>query len=136
QQRLNVKIPAGIEDSQTLRLVGQGEVGRAGGAQGDLLIEVDIQPHPTLNRDGKAIRNDVHVPLATALLGGKVDVATIHGTVVMAIPAGTSCDQVLRLRGQGIKTGDSHGDHLARVVVDIPKDLSEAAQEAVRTHLS
>jgi DnaJ-class molecular chaperone len=73
--------------------------------------------------------------VATALLGGKVEIPTLKGTVTLTIPPGTSSDQVLRIRGQGIPAKDGSGDHLVRVVITVPKDLSPEAQEAIRTHL-
>jgi molecular chaperone DnaJ len=135
QQRINLKIPAGIQDGQTLRLAGQGEAGRGGGPRGDLLIEAQVGSHPTFHRDGTHIRSDVRVPAATALLGGKVEVPTLHGSVTLTVPPGTSSDQVLRIRGQGIPAADGAGDHLARVVITVPKSLSEEARQAIRQHL-
>ena len=101
--------------------------------KGDLLIEVQIQPHPTFKREGKNIRSDVSVPVA--VLGGKVEVPTIHGAVMLTIPAGTSSDRVLRVRGQGVKAKDGAGDHLARVVITVPKKLGDEAEAAVRRRL-
>ena len=135
-RKLSVNIPAGTKNNQVLRLAGQGEAGRNGGPSGDLLIEVEVAPHPVFTRDGNHIRSDVQVPIATALLGGKVDVRTIHGTVTLTIPPGTSSDQTLRIRGQGVPARDKPGDHLVRVVITVPKKLSAEAAEAVRQHLS
>ena len=135
-QTIKVKVPAGVEDGQTLRLAGQGEPGRQGGRRGDLLVQIQVKDHPTFTRDGLNIRSNVSVPVATALLGGKVEVPTVHGAVSMTIPAGTSSDQVLRVRGQGIHAKQSQGDHLARVVITVPKQLDKAAQDAVRQHLA
>jgi molecular chaperone DnaJ len=136
QKRISVKVPPGIDTGQVLRLASQGETGLGGGPNGDLLIEIKVQAHATLTREGKNIRSSVKVPVATALLGGKVDVPTLRGTVSLTIPAGTSSDQVLRIRGQGILAKDGAGDHLVRVVIAVPKDLPPEAQEAVRMHLS
>jgi molecular chaperone DnaJ len=135
QQRINVKIPAGIDGGQTLRLSGQGEAGRGGGPRGDLLIEARVGSHPVFRRDGKRIRSDVKVPVATALLGGKVEVPTLKGSVMLTVPPGTSSDQVLRIRGQGIPAADGAGDHLARVVITVPKSLSQEAEQAIQQHL-
>lgn len=134
-RRINIKIPAGIDAGQTLRLAGQGEAGPGGGPQGDLLIEAQVQPHPTFQRHGKNIRSDVKVPVAIALLGGKVEVPTLKGVVMLSIPPGTSSDQVLRIRGQGIPAAPVPGDHLARVVIAVPKTLSDDAKAAIREHL-
>ena len=136
-QTITVTIPAGIESGKTLRLQGQGEAGARGGPNGDLLIEVEVRSDPAFERDGKNIRSDVRVPLLTALLGGKIDVRTIHGSVAMTVPAGTSSDQTLRIRGQGIKSGDQPGDHLVRVVVEVPKkDFTEDEKQDLRQKLA
>ena len=137
EQTITITIPAGIESGKVLRLQGQGEAGVRGGPNGDLLIEVQVQSDPKFRRDGKNIRSDAHVPLLTALLGGKIDVRTIHGTVTMTVPAGTSSDQSLRIRGQGIKAGGSAGDHLVRVVVDVPrKEFSDSEKEELKQKLA
>ncbi|RMF43762.1 MAG: molecular chaperone DnaJ [Planctomycetota bacterium] len=135
QKQIRVNIPAGVEDGQTLRLAGQGEAGIAGGPPGDLYIEIHVQPHPQFRRDGLNIRSDVKVPVGIAILGGQVDVPTIHGTVSLKIPPGTSSDRVLRIRGQGIKAKQGTGDHLVRVVVTVPKQVPPEAEEVIRKYL-
>jgi molecular chaperone DnaJ len=134
-RQVSLKIPAGIETNNTLRLKGQGEAGTLGGPPGDLRIAIDVQPHATFRRDGRIVRSDIRVPVAAALLGGKIDVKTLHGIVVLTIPAGTSSDQTLRIRGQGIPTKKGTGDHLVRVVIEVPKDLSDDAKSAIQEHL-
>ncbi|GIW99643.1 MAG: chaperone protein DnaJ [Pirellulaceae bacterium] len=134
-KKIRIHIPAGIEDGQTLRLAGQGEAGIAGGPPGDLYLEVNVQPHPTFRREGLNIRSDVRVPVGIALLGGKVDVPTIHGTVALTIPPGTSSDQTLRIRGQGIKSPSGTGDHLVRMVITVPKKVPQEAQDIIRKYL-
>jgi DnaJ-class molecular chaperone len=116
-------------------LAAQGEAGLRGGPKGDLLIELEVQPHPSFQRDGQNIRSDVKVPVATALLGGKVEVPTLHGSVALTIPPGTSSDQVLRIRSQGVPGKNGSGDHLVRAVVTVPKELSPEARQAVEQHL-
>ena len=130
-----VTIPAGVASGRTLRLNGQGQAGQHGGPAGNLLIELVVNPDSRFGRDGDNILSDAMVPVATALLGGKVDVPTIHGVVSVTVPAGTSSDQTLRIRGQGVKRNDSAGDHLVRVVITVPKTLNAAAEEAIREHL-
>lgn len=133
---ITVTIPAGIRSGQVLRLRGQGQAGVRGGPQGDLLIEIKVAADPGFQRDGNNIRSDVHVPLVTALLGGKIDVKTLRGTVSMTVPAGTSSDQVLRIRGQGIDADGAKGDHLVRVVVDVPKKtFTEQEQQQLKNQL-
>ena len=134
---ITVTIPAGIETGQVLRLRGQGQAGLRGGAQGDLLIEIKVEPHASWKRERNNIRSDVRVPLVTALLGGKIDVPTLRGTVSMTIPAGTSSDRVLRIRGQGLETKGKKGDHLVCVVIDVPKnEFSEEEKAKLREQLS
>lgn len=133
-KRIDLHIPAGIQDGQTLRMRGQGEAGQGGGPKGDLLIEVQIEPHPFLERKGNTILSDAKVPVGIALLGGKVEVPTIHGKVMLTVPPGTSSDQTLRLRGQGIKAKDPAGDHLVRIVVTVPKELSDEAKADLKKH--
>ena len=135
-RRLSLSIPPGTKSGQVLRLSGQGEAGRYGGPAGDLLVEVEVAPHPMFTRDGNHIRSDAKVPVATALVGGKIDVATVHGTVTLTIPPGTSSDQTLRIRGQGVPQKKGAGDHLVRVVIVVPPNLSAEAADAVRRHLS
>ncbi len=132
---MTVTLPAGIESGKSLRLSGQGTPGRQGGPAGDLFIEIEVAPDANFKRDGKNILSDLKVPVATALLGGKIDVATLHGTVSLTVPAGTSSDQLLRVRGFGIKTKGGDGDHLVRVVITVPAKLDSEAAAAVREHL-
>lgn len=134
-RKINLTIPAGVENGQTLRLAGQGQAGMRGGPNGDLMIEIQVEPHASFERDGLNILGDIHVPVGTAILGGKLDVQTIHGKATLTIPPGTSSDRKFRLRGQGIKSKKGTGDHLARVVIEVPKDLSEDAKAAIRQHL-
>lgn len=135
-RQLTVNIPAGTATGQVLRLSGQGEAGRFGGGNGDLLVELEVLGHPTFKRDGKNIRSDVKVPVATALLGGKVDVPTVNGTVSLTVPSGTSSDSTLRIRGQGVPLKPAVGDHLVRIVITVPENLSDEAKDAVREFLS
>lgn len=138
ERSVELKVPAGIKDGATMRLAGQGASGAFGGPDGDLLIAIDVASHETFTRVGtNNIRSDIRVPLVSALLGGKVDVPTIHGTLVLTVPAGTSSDQTMRLRGQGIqpKSG-SPGDHLVRIGIDVPKELTDEAKAALREHLT
>jgi DnaJ-class molecular chaperone len=130
---ISLTIPAGIESGGILRLAGKGEPGLGGGPPGDLLVEVEVEPHPTLSRDGLDVRSSVRVPLATAVLGGEVEVETLRGTVKLKVPRGTSSDALLRLRGKGIVGPGHSGDHLVRVVVTVPKTVSPELERALRS---
>ncbi|MCX7397783.1 MAG: DnaJ domain-containing protein [Planctomycetales bacterium] len=130
-ERLSVKIPAGIEDGQSIRLAGQGNPGSGGGPAGDLIVTVHIATHPWFRRDGQNLLVDVPISPSEAALGAKVDVPTLtEGTVVLTVPPGTSSGAKLRLRGKGVlnhKTGD-RGDQFVVLKISVPKDLSEEAR--------
>jgi len=126
EQRIKVNIPSGIDDGETLRLQGQGEAGERGAAAGDLYLKIHVTPDPRYQREGADIRSEVHLGVASAALGTKVEVETLDGPVVMKIPAGTQSGKVFRLNDKGVphlrKRG--RGDHLVTVVVDTPRKLS------------
>lgn len=105
---LDVTIPAGLNDGQTLRLKGQGQPGPGGGPAGDLLVEVGVTPHRLFTRKGDDIHLEVPVTLAEAVLGGKVPVPTLSGKVMLNVPAGANSGTTLRLKGKGIKGGDQY----------------------------
>ena len=135
EKEISVKIPPGVSDGSVLRLGGQGVPGARGGPAGDLYLEVHLEPHSELSRDGLHIRSAVKVPVKTALLGGEVEVPTLRGRAALKIPPGTSSDSWLRLRGQGIERHGEKGDHLVRVVITVPKSLAPEAEEALRRSL-
>ena len=129
---LDVAIPKGAGDGQTIRLKGQGMPGR-GGENGDALIELKLAPHPVFTRDGADLTMDQPVPLYDAVLGGKVPVRTPEGTVSMTIPAGSSSGKVLRLKGRGAYANGKRGDLLAKLMIVLPEGdtaLTKLAQKA------
>jgi DnaJ-class molecular chaperone len=103
---LDVRIPEGVADGQTIRLRGKGGAGLGGGEPGDALITVSVAPHPTFRREGDDVLVDLPISIDEAVLGAKVEAPTIDGPVSLAIPRGASSDQVLRLRGRGVRQGD------------------------------
>ena len=103
---LDVKIPEGLADGQTIRLRGKGGEGFGGGPPGDALVTVTVAPHGFFRREGDDIHVELPITLDEAVLGGKVEVPTISGRVAMTIPKGASSGQVLRLRGKGVRRGD------------------------------
>ena len=129
---LDVAIPKGASDGQTIRLKGQGTPGR-GGPAGDALIELKVAKHPVFTRDGGDLTMDQPVALYDAVLGGKIPVRTPEGTVSMTIPAGSSSGKVLRLKGRGAFADGKRGDLLAKLMITLPEDgdaLTRLAQDA------
>ncbi len=121
---LDVAIPKGASDGQTIRLRGQGAPGR-GGQPGDALIELKIAPHPVFRRDGAELTMDLPVSVPDAVLGGKVQVPTPEGPVMMTIPAGSNSGKVLRLKGRGAYADGRRGDLMARIVVTLPEVMDD-----------
>ena len=117
---LDVAIPKGASEGQVIRLKGQGAPGR-GGQAGDALIELKIQPHPVFKRDGAALTLDLAVSVPDAVLGGKIQVPTPEGAVMMTIPKGSNSGKVLRLKARGAYAGGKRGDLLAKLVVTLPE---------------
>jgi DnaJ-class molecular chaperone len=116
---LDVAIPKGVADGQTLRLKGQGAPGRAGA--GDALIEIGIRPHPVYKREGDQLVMDLPVSVPDAVLGGKVQAETPDGPVTLNVPAGSNSGATLRLKGRGLSDPQGRrGDLLARLVVTLP----------------
>lgn len=129
-RRIQVEIPAGIEDGDRLRLRGQGEPGRDGSRRGDLHLRVRIRPHPVFQRDGADLYCEVPVPFTTVALGGQLRIPTLDGEATLEIPAGTQTGQLFRLRGLGARTLRSgRGDLICRVVVETPVGLDARQRE-------
>lgn len=131
---VTVKVPAGIDDGQTIIMNGQGEPGLRGGPNGDLFITIGVRPHKLFRRDGFNLILDFPIPFTTAALGGDVDVPTLSGTIKYRIPEGTQPGTEFRLKGAGIQQlrGNGKGDLLLRVRVEIPKRLNNRQKELLR----
>jgi molecular chaperone DnaJ len=137
REKIEIEVPAGMEDGAVLRVPGHGGAGRPGGRSGDLYVQVVFETPPALRRDGQHAFTEATVPLATALLGGKVTVEAIDGTVDLQIPPGTQPETPFRLRGQGFPRlrGTSRGDLIVTAHVEIPRSLSSKDRELVRQAL-
>ena len=131
-KKLSVKIPAGVDTGDRVRLTGEGEAGRNGGPPGDLYVEVHVREHEIFERDGPHLSCEVPVSFVTAALGGSVDVPTLEGEVSLKIPAESQSGRVFRLKGKGVRPvrGGEQGDLFCRVVVETPVKLS-AEQKAM-----
>ncbi len=126
-KRLEVRIPAGVDNGSRVRIAGKGQSGGAGAPAGDLFLVISVKPHPQFKRQGDELLVDVGVPLTTAVLGGEIQVPTLKGTrLALRIPPETQNEQVFRLSGQGIPRlgGTTRGDFLVNVKVVLPKGLS------------
>jgi molecular chaperone DnaJ len=133
-KRLEVKIPAGVQNGSRVRIAGKGQPGYSGGPSGDLFLKVSVNPHAQFERRGDNIHVNVPVPLKDALLGGEVQVPTLKGKLALKIPAETQNGKVFRLAGQGMPhLGKStRGDLLAKVNVVLPTKLTEKEKEFFR----
>ncbi|MDB5572359.1 MAG: hypothetical protein JWN93_3542 [Hyphomicrobiales bacterium] len=130
---LDVNIPAGIESGQQIRLRGQGQASPMGGQPGDMILTVEIAPHPLFKVDGRDLRIDLPVTVYEAALGGKVQTPTLDGAVEMSIPPG-SAGRTLRLRGKGLpKTGEKPaGDLFVTPRIALPEKLDAAQEQAMK----
>ena len=128
---LSVKVPAGVDDGDRIRLSGEGEAGRNGGPPGDLYVEVRVNPHKLFNRDGADLSCEVPISFATATLGGEVELPTLDGNVSLKVPAGTQSGKVFRLRSKGVITvrDPRKGDLFAQVAVETPVNLTSEQKE-------
>lgn len=134
---VNVTIPEGLRDGQTLRLRGKGQAGLRGGPDGDLFVEVTVMPDPRFDAHGDDVTIEVDLPLKAAVLGGKLEVPTLSGRATIKIPPNTSSGKGFRLREKGLKKskGQGYGDLYARVRVMLPK-ASDAELEDFMKHWS
>jgi molecular chaperone DnaJ len=128
---LSVKIPAGVDSGDRIRLAGEGEAGPAGSAPGDLYVEVRVRPHPIFERDGDDLHCDVPIRISQAALGDTIRVPTLGGEVELRIPAETQTGKQFRLRDKGVRSvrSRSPGDLYCKAVVETPVNLTPAQRE-------
>ena len=131
--KVSVKIPAGVETGQQIRLAGQGEAGFNGGPYGDLFVIINVNPSDKFTRDGSTIYYTLNISFVQAALGDTVEVPTVHGNVEMTIPAGTQTGKTFRLKGKGAPRlrGGSQGDQHVTVNIVTPTKLNDAQKEAL-----
>jgi len=128
-RKLKVKIPAGISDGQKIRLAGQGAPGRHGQPRGDLLLEVNIKPHPLYTVTGKDVYLDLPITPSEAALGATITTPTLGGPVSLKIPAGSQSGDKLRLKGRGLP-GKPPGDQYVVLLIQVPRRMSEQGRQA------
>jgi molecular chaperone DnaJ len=129
-----VKVPAGVDTGDRIRLNGEGEAGRNGGPAGDLYVEIRVREHAIFEREGSHLSCEVPITFATAALGGSVEVPTLDGEVILKIPSETQSGRVFRVREKGVRPvrGGAPGDLFCRVVVETPVSLRTEQKELLR----
>ena len=130
-KEINLKIPAGIDDGQSIRLRGYGgPAPDSSGEAGDLLVQIRVRPHKTLTREGYIILSEQHISMIDAALGCEVEIETIDGKITMKVPAGTQSSTPFKLSGHGVPMrGEERGPHIVNIIVDTPTNLSKKQKE-------
>ena len=130
-KKLTVKIPAGVDNGDRVRLTGEGEAGAYGGSHGDLYVQINVKKHSIFERQDNHLHCEVPISFITAAVGGAIEVPTLEGRVTLKIPAETQTSKVFRLRAKGMKSvrGHGQGDLLCKVVVETPVNLSREQKD-------
>ncbi|MGH9280674.1 MAG: DnaJ C-terminal domain-containing protein, partial [Acidimicrobiales bacterium] len=131
-RQVKVRVPAGVDDGQKIRLKGRGGAGRNGGPNGDLYVVVGVTPHDLFGRKGVDLQLTVPITFAEAALGAEIAVPTLEEPVTLKVPPGTRSGRTFRVRGRGVSNGKKTGDLLVTVEVAVPTRLSEAEREAIQ----
>ena len=130
---LDINLPAGVEDGQTLRLRGQGEPGVSGGPAGDVYVDIRVRPHALFERDGDDIHIEAPITLKEAVLGGRITAPTIAGEVSISVPKNSSSGAVLRLKGRGVaRDGKPAGDQYVKLKIVLPEGGDAELEDFVR----
>ncbi len=134
RKTLSVKVPAGVDNGDRIRLSGEGEAGEQGGPSGDLYVQIHVKPHAIFERDGSNLLCEVPISIATAALGGDLEVPTLNGRVKLKIPGETQTGRLFRLKGKGVKPirGGMVGDLLCKVAVETPVKLTSKQKELLK----
>jgi molecular chaperone DnaJ len=130
QEEIEVKVPAGVENGEVVRLTGRGEA-LLGGHPGDLYVKLHVETHKTIKRDGNTLTATLPIKLTDALLGGTYDVETLDGTEEVTIPAGITHGELIRVKGKGVPGDRGRGDFMVKVKIETPKQLSRKARKLV-----
>ncbi len=134
EKTLSVKVPAGVDTGDRIRLAGEGEPGENNGPAGDLYVQIQVQAHPIFTREDSNLFCEVPISFSTAALGGEFQVPTLDGKVMLKVPAGTQTGKMFRMRGKGVKPvrGGPVGDLICRVLVETPVNLTEHQKNLLR----
>lgn len=137
RKKIQITIPAGIDDGQSIRLRGKGDPGKNGGEWGDLLVQVSVSPHPVFKRRDYDIYSTVPISFAQAALGAQIKIPTIDGETEYTVKPGTQTDTQIRLRGEGVPSLRSRtvrGDHYVTLVVQVPTSMNREQKEALQRY--
>lgn len=134
-RKISIKIPAGVEDGTRLRLRDEGDAGTRGGGRGDLYVVLQIRSHEIFQREGAHLYCEVPISFVQAALGAEIEVPTLaEGKTTMKVPSGTQSGTLFRLKGKGVvdSGGYGRGDQMVRVIVEIPKNLSNDQKQLLK----
>ena len=134
EKTLSVKVPAGVDTGDRIRLSGEGEAGPNGGPNGDLYVQIQVREHSIFKRDGIHLYCEVPISFATAALGGEIEVPTLNGRIKLKIPTETQTDKLFRLRSKGVRSvrHEGPGDLLCKVIVETPVSLNKEQKELLK----
>jgi molecular chaperone DnaJ len=134
QKTLSVKVPAGVDTGDRIRLSNEGEAGENGAPNGDLYVQMHVKPHDIFTRDDNDLHCEMPISIGTAALGGEIEVPTLDGRLRLKIPAETQTGKLFRMRGKGVKPvrGGITGDLICRVNVETPVKLSNKQKELIK----
>jgi molecular chaperone DnaJ len=130
QEEISIKIPAGIQNGEVIRMTGRGEA-ISSGQPGDLYIKVHVEAHKTIRREGVTLSSNLPIKLTDALLGANYRIETLDGTVEIKIPAGIAHGELIRIKEKGVPSERGRGDFMVKVSIEMPKKLSRKAQKLV-----
>ena len=133
EHKLNVKVPAGVEEGTRIRYSGEGDAGRSGGPNGDLYIVLSIREHDFFEREGQNLHCVIPISFPQAALGAEIEIEGVDGPVMLKIPEGTQSGKELRVRGKGVPflNEKGRGDLIVQVVVQIPRKLTRAQRDLI-----
>jgi molecular chaperone DnaJ len=133
QESVEIDIPAGISDGQTISIRGGGEAGEKGAQAGDLYALIHVLPHEKFTRRGQDILSTEYINFSTATLGGEMEIDTIEGKLILKIPPGTQSGETFRIKSKGVPDlhGRGRGNHLVKITVEVPKKLSREQKELI-----
>lgn len=134
EKTLSVKVPAGVDNGDRIRLTGEGEAGTTGGASGDLYVQITVRPHKIFERDGANLHCELPISFVDAALGGEVEVPTLDGKVMLKVPEETQTGKLFRLRGKGVTPvrGGTVGDLICKVTIETPVNLTKTQKDVLR----